>query len=800
MNLVRTAHKIDKHQTLLPWVLGRVCAFLCGLVKASISFSTTLYKFYGLAILMLLQFSTTSISAQYNKSIFSENFIYQSYAVITAKVLTGNWNDPNTWEGGVVPTSADNVIIPTGANIHVNTSDAACNNITILGSLTINGSNTLTVTGNWVNNGSFSSNTGTVIFSGATNVLISGTSPTAFYQLNISKSSLNVTVEANGAGLISNQNNLTINGGVLKITTGNFQFIGNTTQTIPQTGSIWVNGGTFTSQYSVTNEGVFRISNGTANIGTLSGHFLEANRAGSGAFNPQVLIEGGSFNVAGRLTITDYSSIVMTGGTVVLNRIGLATVPSFEISASSSINFSGGTIIFQNPNTGIDLSITTNSSGSVSGGTFQFGNSNTSLGSLFQVSSSMPLHNIIIDGTNGSRLQLASNIQINNLLTLNGHLLLGTLNLTMGANAPSIAGSFGATSGMIITNGSGEVRKNFSSSGSYFFPIGDNTGVVEYSPVTINFTGGSFASGAYAGVRVVNSKHPNNLNNTDFLNRHWFTTFSGITNPVYNLTATYLAADVVGSDTRISPATYASVTWTKNGTINTGSRTINLTGLISSVAVTGVSLCDPPTIFNVTGGGVYCAGGSGVSINLSGSQSEFTYQLFNGTTAIGNAVSGTGNALTFANITTAGNYTVVASHPSGCTGNMNGSVTVSVNPVIAGNTISADQSICTGTTPAQLTGATPTGGDGSTYTYQWQSSTTGASSGFANVTTGTGATAPNYTPTALTATTWYRRVVTSGGCIDNSAAVQITVNPVISNNTVGAAQTICTGTAPAALA
>ncbi|MBA2329278.1 MAG: lamin tail domain-containing protein, partial [Flavisolibacter sp.] len=31
--LARTAHKIDKHQTLLLWVLSRVCAFLCGSVK-----------------------------------------------------------------------------------------------------------------------------------------------------------------------------------------------------------------------------------------------------------------------------------------------------------------------------------------------------------------------------------------------------------------------------------------------------------------------------------------------------------------------------------------------------------------------------------------------------------------------------------------------------------------------------------------------------------------------------------------------------------------------------------------------
>jgi hypothetical protein len=51
--------------------------------------------------------------------------------------------------------------------------------------------------------------------------------------------------------------------------------------------------------------------------------------------------------------------------------------------------------------------------------------------------------------------------------------------------------------------------------------------------------------------------------------------------------------------------------------------------------------------------------------------------------------------------------------------------TITVNPVIAANTITADQTICTSTTPTSLSGSTPTGGSG-TYGYQWQSSTTGA--------------------------------------------------------------------------
>ena len=76
------------------------------------------------------------------------------------------------------------------------------------------------------------------------------------------------------------------------------------------------------------------------------------------------------------------------------------------------------------------------------------------------------------------------------------------------------------------------------------------------------------------------------------------------------------------------------------------------------------------------------------------------------------------------------------------------------------NSASSAQTICTGTTPAALTGSTPSGGNGS-YGYQWQISTTSASGGFSNI---GGATSKDYTiPSALTQTTWYKRRVASGG-------------------------------------
>ncbi|MBI2967456.1 MAG: gliding motility-associated C-terminal domain-containing protein [Bacteroidetes bacterium] len=105
------------------------------------------------------------------------------------------------------------------------------------------------------------------------------------------------------------------------------------------------------------------------------------------------------------------------------------------------------------------------------------------------------------------------------------------------------------------------------------------------------------------------------------------------------------------------------------------------------------------------------------------------------------------------------------------------SITITVQTAVGNNTVSSAQTICSGQTPAGLTGTAPTGGTG-TYTYLWESSTDGVSYSAASGTNNT----QNYSPGALTQTTWFRRNVSSGACAgtnsSTSAAIIITVNPV----------------------
>jgi hypothetical protein len=54
---------------------------------------------------------------------------------MTSATSGGNWSSPSTWPSGYVPTSADDVVIPAGVTITIDTTGAVCNNLTIDGVL-----------------------------------------------------------------------------------------------------------------------------------------------------------------------------------------------------------------------------------------------------------------------------------------------------------------------------------------------------------------------------------------------------------------------------------------------------------------------------------------------------------------------------------------------------------------------------------------------------------------------------------------------------------------------------------------
>ena len=70
-----------------------------------------------------------------------------------------------------------------------------------------------------------------------------------------------------------------------------------------------------------------------------------------------------------------------------------------------------------------------------------------------------------------------------------------------------------------------------------------------------------------------------------------------------------------------------------------------------------------PTIYSVTGGGSYCLGDSGVSVVLSGSDPGVSYILVLNDTVHLDTLTGTGEILTWTNVTETGVYTILVADP-----------------------------------------------------------------------------------------------------------------------------------------
>ncbi len=112
-----------------------------------------------------------------------------------------------------------------------------------------------------------------------------------------------------------------------------------------------------------------------------------------------------------------------------------------------------------------------------------------------------------------------------------------------------------------------------------------------------------------------------------------------------------------------------------------------------------------PTAFNVTGGGEYCEGGSGVLVGLSGSETGVTYTLRRNGVDLTPTVAGTGSAISFGNQTVAGTYTVRGTNAHG-TIDMNGDAIVSVRPTPA-PTVTGTVTVCQNSPSRLLTITNP---------------------------------------------------------------------------------------------
>ncbi len=252
-------------------------------------------------------------------------------------------------------------------------------------------------------------------------------------------------------------------------------------------------------------------------------------------------------------------------------------------------------------------------------------------------------------------------------------------------------------------------------------------------------------------------------------------------------------------------------TWTNNatgiglGASGSGSSIASFTlanstasPIISTISVVPSSggCSGPASTFNITANPKPSAPtvASPVSYCQNSAATQLTATAASGNTLMWYNNSGlTGGSTTAPTPSTAAsgttNYYVTQDNAFGCTSNSS-VIAVAVTAAVANNTISTDQTICSGSSVSTLTGTIPTGGNGS-FSYQWQSSIDGG-------TTWTNAsgssTSSSYNPGAITVTTSYRRNISSGACSQvSSNTVTVTIQSSLSNTGIGSNQDICEG-------
>ncbi|MFN8208629.1 MAG: hypothetical protein U0T82_14660 [Bacteroidales bacterium] len=244
---------------------------------------------------------------------------------------------------------------------------------------------------------------------------------------------------------------------------------------------------------------------------------------------------------------------------------------------------------------------------------------------------------LTLNNTAGASLLGSVNLYGNLGLTT-GKLALGSYPMLLSLNS-SVVGTPSATA-MVVADGTGELRKNYSATGSFLFPVGDNTTTAEYSPVTLNFTTGTFGSGAWAGVRLVNAKHPGNTSGSSFLNRYWITSQNNITSFTCSPSFVYTDGDINGTESSIYGGMYVSPFWTLLNAATTGTNT--LSGNVSTVGeFTGGQSSAFSVSFTMTSDGLITEGAeNGENITVSLFNAEFEASLNSSNWSLTNAPQG----------------------------------------------------------------------------------------------------------------------------------------------------------------
>ncbi|MEI6696386.1 MAG: hypothetical protein WCO13_09975, partial [Bacteroidota bacterium] len=237
-----------------------------------------------------------------------------------------DWNVGSNWCSGSIPTSSSNVEIPSAPTNQpiIGSAGGACNNITIDAgaTLTMGGTYTLTVSGNWVNSGTFSAITSTVNFNGSFAQTISGTTTFSTLKVNnLAGLTLSSTATVNNltigdvvSGSVFNDGGFQLTGsGAFNLISGSFKLgSGATASTYPNFSSSSLGASTTVDYASSSAQTIAAV-----NYGNLS----NSNNGN------KTLASSGSIGIAGTFT-PGTATYTITSSTVNFNGAGDQSIPA----------------------------------------------------------------------------------------------------------------------------------------------------------------------------------------------------------------------------------------------------------------------------------------------------------------------------------------------------------------------------------------------------------------------------------------------------------------------------------------
>ena len=231
-------------------------------------------------------------------------------------------------------------------------------------------------------------------------------------------------------------------------------------------------------------------------------------------------------------------------------------------------------------------------------------------------------------------------------------------------------------------------------------------------------------------------------------------------------------------------------TYTAVGT-NAAGCTTNMTGS-ATIALTPT----PATVTLFAPNGLNDCTGTGVDIQLAGSESGVNYQLSVNGIATGSLISGTGNPMDLGK-KPSGTYTIVGtSNTGGCVGNMSNSITVNSGSAPTAFTVTGGGNYCSGPGLDIVLSNSETGVN---YVLMLNGS---SNVGFASGTTGNSIIFPNQTATGTYSIIATNTLTNCSGPMSNNVSINAGTAPTVTVNspsrcTGGAGVTITATPAPA---